>query len=82
MPEGVGPVVARVPCDPRWRVDLDGHHLADLTTLDDNDSRANATASAAAVLATSDVLANERIIVCDIRPWDNMCGLDRESVLR
>lgn len=79
MVQDICPVFPRIPGDFVWGVNLDGHDLAHFAALDDNDGRPDASASAAALLAAADVLADEWIIVSHIRPWYDVCRLDRES---
>ena len=80
MPEHVAPVIPSVPRDSGGRVDLDGHNLADVPTLNENHRTADAAALAAAILTTMDVRADEWVIVGDIRPRDDVCRLDHKSV--
>lgn len=79
MVKHVRPILSGIPRDFAGRVDFDWHHLADFAALDDDDCRADAAALAAAILAASDVLANERIVVGDICSRDDVCRFYGES---
>ena len=80
MTKNVGPIVPCIPADATRRVDFDWHDLADLSALNYDYGRANATTSSAPFLAASDVIANERVVVCDICPWYDVRGLNVESM--
>lgn len=71
------PVVARVPGDFGWGVDLDGHDLADPSALDDDDSRSDAAVVSTPLLAAPDVINDEW--VADISSRNNMSRRDGES---
>lgn len=73
------PIFARVPSNFRRRVTLDRHHLADCSTLDENNCGADASSSSATFLSTLDVLSNQRITTFDIRTWNQMSGFDGEA---
>ncbi len=79
VPEHIGPVVAGIPGDAGRRVNLYGHDLADLTTLDEDYGTTDAAALAATILSPEDVLADEWVVVSHVCPGDNMSGLDGES---
>lgn len=81
MVQNICPIFSRIPGDLTGGIDLNGHDLADLATLYDDDSRPDASTLAAALFAAADVLANERVVIRHICPRDNMCRLDRESVV-
>ena len=81
MPEHVAPVIPSVPRDSGGRIDLDGHNLADVPTLNENHRTADAAALAAAIFTTMNVRADELVVVGDIRPRNDACRLDRKSVV-
>lgn len=78
MPENVCPVIPRVPRDAVWRVDFHRHDLADLAALDEDHSTADTAALAASVLATPDVVCNERIVVGDVGSGNDVSALHEE----
>lgn len=82
MAKNICPVVSRIPTDAVRRIDFDGHDLAHVATLYDDHYGAYAAALSAPLLATSDVFTNERIVVCDISAWDDVCRLDVKSRYR
>ena len=80
MSEDICPVAALVPRDAVRRVNFDRHNLADLPALDEDHRRADTARLTTPVLATLDVICDERIVVCHVRPRDDVCALNGESV--
>ena len=76
--ENICPVIPRVPRDAVWRVNFYRHDLADLAALDEDHRTANAAALAAPVLATPDVVCDERIVVGDVGSGNDVSALHEE----
>ena len=77
MRQDIGPVIARIPCDSGWSVDLDGHHLGGETTLNNNNESADTPTLATPFLAAFNVRDDKGI--ANVSPWDDMSGSDGES---
>jgi len=61
MSEDVCPILSAVPCYFTWRVDFDGHDLADGAALDEDDACADTAGLSAALFASLDISDNEGI---------------------
>ena len=71
------PVLSDIPRDFVWCVNFDGHYLANLSALDEDDDAAYPTRSATPIISSLNVFPNKGII--DIRARDNMGIFYRES---
>ena len=76
MAEHICPVVSRIPGDTTWRVDFDRHYLADFAALNDDDSRSDAAALPASVVAATNIFPDKRVVVCDICAGNDVRRLD------
>jgi hypothetical protein len=75
--ENGGPVFPGVPGDFAGRVNLDRHHLADASTLDDDDQRADPAVLTTPLLASLDISNDER--VADVSARNDMSSRDGET---
>lgn len=78
MVEDILPIIADIPRNLAWRVDLDRHHLTETPALNQHDSGPNTTTSPASVIALLDLSRDKRIAACHISSRNDVCAFDGE----
>lgn len=80
MPENIRPVAPRIPCDAIRGIDLDGHHLAYIAALDENDCCPESSRPTTPLLSPLNISSNKRIVIGDVGARNNVSSLYRESM--
>lgn len=77
MMKNGSPILPGVPCNFRWRVDLDRHHLRYPCALNKDNKRADTSVMPTAVISSLNVRKDKR--VANITSFDDPCRDNRES---